>query len=119
MAMYIILLVILLIVTLTMIGSILLQRSEGGGLGIGGGNSTMGGLMTTRGTASFLTRMTAILAVGFMGICLGLAIFSGYNSKSKSILTVLTEQSAIERAEETAVQGKDVVSEIPAAPNSQ
>jgi len=56
-----VILVIHLLIASTMVGVILIQRSEGGALsGLGGG--TMGGLMTTRGTANLLTRATAILA---------------------------------------------------------
>lgn len=61
------LLVVQLIVALMMIGIILLQKSEGGGLGMGGPSS---GMFTARGAANFLTRLTAILAAIFMGLCL-------------------------------------------------
>ena len=50
------------LITIIMIGLILLQRSEGGALGIGGGG---GGFMTGRATANFLTRATAFLAAMF------------------------------------------------------
>ena len=64
--MEVILLVIHLILALVMIGVILLQRSEGGALGIGGGGGGgMSGFMTGRATANLLTRATAILAAGF------------------------------------------------------
>lgn len=66
--------VVLLIVTLTMIGVILLQKSEGGGLGSSGGAGSMGGIMSTRTKTNFLTRTTAILGALFFGICLLLAI---------------------------------------------
>lgn len=62
------LLVVQLIVTLIMIMVILLQKSEGGGLGMGGSNS--GGMFTARGAANLLTRITAVLAAIFMGLCL-------------------------------------------------
>lgn len=58
-----VLLVIHLMLAVALIGSILLQRSEGGALGIGGGGG--GGFMTGRGTANALTRLTAVLATGF------------------------------------------------------
>lgn len=64
-----VLLVIHLMIALAMIGVVLLQRSEGGALGIGGGGGGgggMGGLMTGRGTANLLSRTTAILAASFM-----------------------------------------------------
>ena len=90
------LLTILLVVTLLMIGVILLQRSEGGGLGIGGGN--MGGMMTARGTSDLLTRTTAILATIFMGLCLLLAILSGYNAKKDSLLAKIATEEEVEVA---------------------
>lgn len=62
------LLVVQLIVALMMIGIILVQKSEGGGLGMGSGPN--GGMFTARGAANFLTRLTAILAAIFMGLCL-------------------------------------------------
>ena len=58
------------VITLAMIGSILLQRSEGGGLGMGGSPS---GLMSARGAADFLTRMTTILATLFILLSISLA----------------------------------------------
>src|SRR5690606_13512882 len=63
---------------------ILLQRSEGGGLGIGGGNA--GGLMTVRGSANLLTRTTAVLATLFFITAIGLTILTEVNRGSNSIL---------------------------------
>jgi preprotein translocase subunit SecG len=64
------LLIVQMIVTAAMIGVILMQRSEGGGLGVGGNSS---GLMTARGAADFLTRATAILATLFVVLSIVLA----------------------------------------------
>lgn len=69
------LLVLHLIVTLTLIGTVLIQRSEGGGLGIGT-TQGMGSFMSGRGTANLLTRVTAILAAIFMGLSLTLAVLN-------------------------------------------
>ena len=73
-----VLLIIHLLLALALIGVVLLQRSEGGGLGIGGGGSGggMGGFMTGRGTANLLTRTTAILAACFMVTSLLLTILA-------------------------------------------
>lgn len=60
-----IILTILLLVTIAMVATILLQRSEGGALGIGGGQ---GGMMSARGAADFLSRSTKWLAIIFL-IC--------------------------------------------------
>jgi preprotein translocase subunit SecG len=70
-----VLLIIHLFVTLALIGVVLIQRSEGGGLGIGSSQG-MGSFMSGRGTANLLTRTTAILAVIFMGLSLTLALIN-------------------------------------------
>ncbi|MBX3454970.1 preprotein translocase subunit SecG [Ferrovibrio sp.] len=77
-------LVVHLLLALGLIGVILLQRSEGGALGIGGGGG--GGLFTSRGQANLLTRTTAILATCFIGTSIILAILAGGYSKPRSIL---------------------------------
>jgi len=74
--------VIHLMLVLSLIGVVLLQRSEGGGLGIGGG----GGFMTSRGTANVLTRATAILAGLFFATSLLLSILAGFNRAPTSII---------------------------------
>ena len=77
-----VIIVIHLMLVLAMIGVVLLQRSEGGGLGIG----STGGFMTIRGTANVLTRTTAILAGLFFVTSLMLSILAGVNRKPTSIL---------------------------------
>ncbi len=64
-----------LLVTLALIGIVLIQRSEGGGLGIGQSQG-MGAFMSGRGTANLLTRGTAVLATLFMVLSLVLAILN-------------------------------------------
>src|SRR5580698_3507398 len=64
-----------LIIAVALIIFVLLQRSEGGGLGIGGG-SNMGGLFSPRGAADTLTRTTSILALLFFLACLGLNLLA-------------------------------------------
>jgi len=70
-----VLLIIHLFVTLALIGVVLIQRSEGGGLGIGSSQG-MGAFMSGRGTANLLTRTTAVLATIFMALSLTLALMS-------------------------------------------
>jgi preprotein translocase subunit SecG len=70
-----VLLIIHLFVTLALIGVVLIQRSEGGGLGIGTSQG-MGGFMSGRGTANLLTRTTAILGAIFFGLSLTLALLN-------------------------------------------
>lgn len=72
------------ILAIAMVGIILIQKNEGGGLGMGSG--TMGGLMSTRGTANLLTRTTAILAGLFFFTTLLLAILFKGAHKAQSIL---------------------------------
>jgi preprotein translocase subunit SecG len=76
-----------LFVTLAMIGVVLIQRSEGGGLGIGS-TQGMGAFMSGRGTANLLTRTTAILGTLFFGISLALALLNKGTSVSHDILAV-------------------------------
>ncbi len=81
-----------LLLALAIIAAVLLQRSEGGALGIGGGG---GSFMTGRGTASFLTRFTAFLGICFFLTSIGLTLLARQN-ESASILDDLpqTEQPA-------------------------
>ena len=82
-----VLLVLQVFVTLALIGVVLIQRSEGGGLGLGSSQG-MGNFMTGRGTASFLTRTTAVLATAFMALSLILALLykNGGTTSGESIL---------------------------------
>jgi preprotein translocase subunit SecG len=65
-----------------LIGVVLLQKSEGGGLGIG----STGGFLTSRGTANVLTRATAFLAAAFFATSLVLSILAGFHRNPNSIL---------------------------------
>lgn len=77
-----VIIVIHLMVVLALVGVVLLQRSEGGGLGIGGGS----GFMTARGAANALTRATAILAVAFFVTSLSLSLMARYGERPIDIL---------------------------------
>jgi preprotein translocase subunit SecG len=87
-----VLIVIHLMIVLAMIGVVLLQKSEGGGLGMGGGGA--GGFLTSRGTANVLTRTTAILALGFFLTSLTLSVLAGFDRKPRSILQGTAQGSA-------------------------
>lgn len=80
-----VLLIVHLFVTLALIGVVLLQRSEGGGLGVGSSQG-MGGFMTGRGTANLLTRTTAVLGTAFFLLSLALAILGRGTTGPRSIL---------------------------------
>jgi preprotein translocase subunit SecG len=77
-----VLIVIHLMIVFALVGIVLIQRSEGGGLGIGGGS----GFMSARGTANALTRTTAILATLFFVMSLSLGILARYQAKPTDIL---------------------------------
>lgn len=90
-----VLLVAYLLIVLAMIAVILVQRSEGGGLGMGGGT---GGFMTTRGSANVLTRTTAILAALFFVLAISLTVVKSIDKGSTAIL-----DSAADQTENTGV----------------
>ena len=77
-----VLIVIHLMVVVALVGVVLLQRSEGGGLGIGGGS----GFMTARGAANALTRATGILAIVFFATSLSLSLIARYGERPIDIL---------------------------------
>ena len=77
-------LVIHLMIAAALIGVILLQKSEGGALGMGGGG--MSGFMSGRSTANLLTRTTAFLAAGFFLTSIALAILAGGNRVARSVV---------------------------------
>lgn len=81
-----VLLILFLLVTLSLIGVILVQRSEGGGLGIGSSGGGMGSLMGGRGTANLLTRATAVLGTMFFVLALTLALLDRGTALNRSIL---------------------------------
>ena len=83
------------LIALALIGAVLLQRSEGGGLGIGGGGGASGGFMTARGTANMMTRVTAILAACFFGTSLILAIMAGGQREASSIIDEVINETPV------------------------
>lgn len=92
-----VLIVIHIMVVLALIATVLLQRSEGGALGIGGG----GGFMTGRGQANVLTRATAILAALFFATSLCLTLLANAGRSNKSIF----ENTAAPASAPAAPQG--------------
>jgi len=85
-----VIIVVHLMIVATLIATVLLQKSEGGGLGMGGG----AGFMSSRGTANLLTRTTSVLAVGFFLTSLFLSWLAGYDRKPSSILPATQSQPA-------------------------
>jgi len=82
--MLILLLAIHILVAISLVGVVLLQKSEGGALGMGGGG--MSGFMTGRSTANLLTRATAILAAAFMTTSVLLVVMHNRERAPRSIL---------------------------------
>jgi preprotein translocase subunit SecG len=86
--MFTFLLIVQTLVAATLVAVILMQRSEGGGLGVGGSSA---GLMTARGAADFLTRSTAILGALFIFLSIALAALAGTRD-AQTIDTSLAKQ---------------------------
>ncbi len=87
-----VILVIHIMICAAMVTLVLLQRSEGGALGIGGGGG--GGFMSGRGTANLLTRATAVLAAAFFATSIMLTIIAQRSSAPTSILDGANTQRA-------------------------
>jgi len=77
-----VIIVVHLMIVATLIATVLLQKSEGGGLGMGGG----AGFMSSRGTANLLTRTTAVLAFGFFLTSLALSWIASYDRRPSSVI---------------------------------
>lgn len=89
--MFTFLLIVQTVIAASLVLTILMQRSEGGGLGVGGSSS---GFMTARGAADFLTRVTSILGGLFIILSIMLAAYAGVNRNPVEIDTSLVNQAA-------------------------
>jgi preprotein translocase subunit SecG len=89
--MFTFLLIVHTIIAAALVGVILMQRSEGGGLGVGGSPT---GLMSARGAADFLTRATTILATLFIIMSIGLAALATLERGPRTIDTSLARDAA-------------------------
>ena len=110
-----VLLVIHLIVALALIGAVMLQRSEGGALGIGSGGGG-GNLFSARGVGNALTRTTAILAVCFFVTSLSLTLIAIRGVGTGGSLFGGGAQTQQGQAPATGDQGGSVLPKLPAAP---
>lgn len=81
-----IVLIVHLIIAIFLIAVVLLQRSEGGALGMGGGGGGGGGLVSARGVASALSKVTWFLAAAFITTSLTLTIIAASNSGDRSVV---------------------------------
>ncbi len=108
--MFAFLLIVQSLVAVSLVGVILMQRSEGGGLGVGGSSS---GFMTARGAADFLTRSTSILGGAFIVLSILMAALAGATREPAKIDTSLANSAApIERSKPTNAQP------VPIAPST-
>ena len=98
-----VLLVIHLIIALALIGAILVQRSEGGALGIGGSGGGGGNIFSARGVGNGLTRATAILAACFFFTSITLTVLATHRGTNKS---VFDGQSSGETAPQSGTTGQ-------------
>jgi len=89
--MFAFLLIVQTLIAVSLIGVILMQRSEGGGLGVGGSSS---GFMTARGAADFLTRSTAVLGGLFIVLSIVMAAIAGATRQPTKINTSLANATA-------------------------
>jgi preprotein translocase subunit SecG len=111
--MFAFLLIVQSLVALTLIGTILMQRSEGGGLGVGGSSS---GFMTARGAADFLTRSTAVLGGLFIVLSIVMAAIAGATREPVKIDTSLANKVAAPTQQQPQPQQTQPVQPAPASP---
>jgi len=105
-------LVVHLILALSLIGVVLLQRSEGGGLGMGGGGGGGGGgMMSSRAASTALAKLTWLLAIAFIITSITLTILAAQNSAGSSVIDRLSDQPA--RAVETPLPSEDLLPPSP------
>ena len=109
--MFTFLLIVQTLVAASLVLLILMQRSEGGGLGVGGSSS---GFMTARGASDFLTRGTAVLGGAFIILSIALAAIAGATRQSPQIDTSLARP--IEAAPGSAPAPANAPPANPAAP---
>ena len=93
--MFTFLLIVQTLVATALVAVILMQRSEGGGLGVGGSSA---GLMTARGAADFLTRSTAILGALFIFLSIALAAIAGVTGDAPAVDTSLAREQPTQQA---------------------
>jgi preprotein translocase subunit SecG len=106
--MFAFLLIVQTLVAASLVGVILMQRSEGGGLGVGGSSS---GFMTARGAADFLTRSTAILGGAFIVLSIAMVAIAGASREPAKIDTSLANRG---QAQQQAPAQPQPVPPVPA-----
>jgi preprotein translocase subunit SecG len=116
MSLFIFLTVVLAIIAAALVGVVLMQRSEGGGLGVGGSPS---GMMSARGAADFLTRTTKWLAVAFVALSIVLAALAVESSSGSAIVSTLDRAPVPAQPDPLAAPAPAPVGEAAPAPAQQ
>lgn len=118
--MFAFLLIVQTLVAGSLVGVILMQRSEGGGLGVGGSSS---GFMTARGAADFLTRSTSILGGLFIALSILMAAIAGATREPAKIDTSLGDRTAApaqqQQQQQPAKQAPQQNETLPTVPLAQ
>jgi preprotein translocase subunit SecG len=114
--MFAFLLIVQTLVAIALIAVILMQRSEGGGLGVGGSSS---GFMTARGAADFLTRSTSILGGVFIVLSIVMAAIAGATRTPTKIDTSLANSTAPIQQSQPATQPVQPATPAPAPTANQ
>lgn len=104
-----VLLVVHLILALCLIGVVLLQRSEGGGLGIGGGGGGGGGVMSGRAAATALGKLTWIFAIAFIATSIALTVIAAQKSSGASVIDQLGVTPVEEETIPVVPSGSDLL----------
>ena len=112
--MFTFLLIVQTIIAAALVAVILMQRSEGGGLGVGGSSS---GFMTARGAADFLTRSTAFLGAAFVILSIVLAAVAGVSREPAKVDTSLANTVAPAPAPTVPLAGQATGEAAPATSN--
>jgi len=97
------LIIIELILAILLVIFVLIQGSDNEGLGLGGGGGGLGGMMSARGSANLLSRLTAFTATLFMIMSIVLTIAASVNS-DKNILESLPNINSTENNENTTTE---------------
>jgi preprotein translocase subunit SecG len=115
--MFAFLLIVQTLIAVALISVILMQRSEGGGLGVGGSSS---GFMTARGAADFLTRSTAVLGGLFIILSIVMAAIAGANRQPAKIDTSLSHVATpLERPDQQQQQQQNAPAPATNAPQNK
>ena len=104
-------------ISLGLVALVLLQQGKGADMGAAFGSGASGTMFGARGSASFLSRMTAALATGFFVVSLSLAFLAGRSERVESLTDSITE--TVEPQQEAVEEAPDLPADVPQLPNSE